>query len=153
MVDALGERGRPARISSVAACLGRPAGLGLCRALTGARGVRKLPRAARLMLALIAEARLRGLEITENPLVDPVDHGHAWGSAHYRTYPRTRIGKAIDVYGSPVALRSFFLWAVGHTGDGLDDAFYDPIGWSLDGGELWPVIVGGHRDHVHLSTR
>ena len=54
------------------------------------------------MLAALAEGENRGLELTENPAVDPVDHAHSGGSLHYQEL-RPGLGRAVDVYGTRVS--------------------------------------------------
>jgi len=34
---------------------------------------------------------------------------------------------------------------------GVNEFFYDPLGWKIDEGKLMQGIQGGHNDHVHLA--
>ncbi len=101
------------------------------------------------MLAALAEGEDRGLGLTENPAVDPVDHAHSGGSLHYQEL-RPGLGRAVDVYGTPGQLASYTRWALGCFGvPGLTELFYDPLGGWADGHDLGPI--GGHSDHVHIG--
>lgn len=105
------------------------------------------------MLLAIRVAQGLGCRVTQNWAVgDPPRASHRPGSKHYQRYPGTDVGRAIDVYcDAPVMVR-YFRWAEEHRqAIFLDDLFHDPIGYSYDAGEHWPVLVGGHTDHVHLS--
>jgi hypothetical protein len=59
-------------------------------------------------------------------------------------------GRAIDMVGSAQQMASFAVAAM--TRPGVKDVFYDPLGYSLDNGKFWGATIGGHTDHVHVST-
>jgi hypothetical protein len=101
------------------------------------------------MITALAEGQRRGLELTENPAVDPVDHAHTAGSLHYQLF-RPGLGRAVDVYGAPGKLASYARWALGCFGvKGLGELFYDPLGGWADGKSIGSI--GGHSDHVHIG--
>jgi hypothetical protein len=101
------------------------------------------------MLTALAEGEHRALELTENPAVDPVDHAHSAGSLHYALL-RPRLGRAVDVYGSPAQPDSYTRWALRCFGvKGVTELFYDPLGGWADGKSIGSI--GGHSDHVHIA--
>lgn len=114
----------------------------------------KLPK-LNLMMTAIQKAQAMGLSVRENSFVDPVDPVHTKGSDHYKTIG-TRKGRkvsgAIDVSGDPKKMRAFFEWAEQYAGRGLNDLFFDPVGYSYDRGNRWDKTIGGHGDHVHFSV-
>jgi hypothetical protein len=115
----------------------------------------KLPKVQR-MVSLIDYAQQLGLSVRENPYTDDVDPVHTKGSHHYQTigkYKGKKVGRAIDVSGDAAKLRAFFAYAEKFAGKGLDDLFYDPMGYSYDRGKRWGKTIGGHGSHVHLSIR
>lgn len=59
-------------------------------------------------------------------------------------------GHAIDMVGSPGAMAAFARAVMSRPG--IKDVFYDPLGYSLDNGKFWGATIGGHSDHVHVST-
>jgi hypothetical protein len=74
----------------------------------------------------------------------------------YRSSSRTKHGvypsKAIDVsngYNTP-QMRAFALAAMRRPG--IDEVFYDPLGFSMDQGRIVPFTIGGHTDHVHVGV-
>jgi uncharacterized membrane protein YgcG len=72
---------------------------------------------------------------------------HVTNSFHYR-------GLAIDVSGSPGAMRAFFFKALETYGAANTiELFYDPIGYYIKYGQRVPGAIGGHGDHVHLALR
>jgi hypothetical protein len=105
---------------------------------------------AERMLEALAEGTRRGLELTENPAVDPVDHfTHSAGSLHYQRFDEG-LGRAVDVYGSPAELTSYTRWALDCFGVArLGELFYDPLGGWADGKPIGSI--GGHGDHVHIG--
>lgn len=97
-----------------------------------------------------------GLSVRENPYYDKVDPVHTEGSDHYRTagsYRGREYGSALDVSGNPEKQRRFFKWLEANRGQGLDDMFHDPMGYSYDEGNRWGKTIGGHGKHVHASFR
>lgn len=109
-------------------------------------------KGAKAMLAVIAEARRRGLRASENPYVDKVDPVHVQGSDHYKTFPNTKIGHALDMSGNPKQMMAMFKWLEANRGRlGLKDEFYDPAGYSYDEGKRWNKTIGHHGTHVHAS--
>jgi hypothetical protein len=113
-----------------------------------------LPRVKK-MVSLIDYAQQLGLRVTENPYTDGAIGGHTKGSHHYQVIGSVngkKVGRAIDVSGDPARLRAFFQYAEQFAGKGLNDLFYDPIGYSYDQGKRWDETIGGHDDHVHLSV-
>jgi hypothetical protein len=72
---------------------------------------------------------------------------HVTNSFHYR-------GLAIDVSGSPGAMRAFFFKALETYGAANTiELFYDPIGYYIKYGQRVSGAIGGHGDHVHLALR
>lgn len=100
-------------------------------------------------------AQSMGLSVRENPYYDPVDpNAHVEGSDHGRTlgtYRGKQYGAALDVSGDPEKQRRFFKWLEARKGQGLDDMFNDPMGYSYDEGKRWDKTIGGHGNHVHAS--
>lgn len=109
-------------------------------------------KGAAAMRALIAEAKRRGLRVSENPLVDKVDPVHTSGSHHYQTYPGTNVGKAADISGNAAQMRALFKFLEANRSRfGVNDLFHDPMGYSYDAGKKWGKTIGGHGKHVHVS--
>ena len=102
------------------------------------------------MVRALEEGQRRGLELTENPYVDPVDHfTHNPNSLHYELL-KPDLGRAVDIYGSSSELRDYTTWALACFGVGrVTQLFYDPIGGWADGHDLGSI--GGHSDHVHIG--
>lgn len=131
----------PTKVAATAA----PSAAGTQTPYGGAKG-------AKAMIALIREAQRRGLRVSENPFVDKVDPVHTRGSQHYQMFPGSRAGKAVDIGGNPKQLQQMFRWVEANRGRlGLNDMFYDPVGYSYDRGKRWGKTIGGHGSHVHAS--
>jgi len=93
-------------------------------------------------------AKAMGLRASENyNLPGGVNPVHVKNSYHYRKFPGTNIGEAIDVSGSPQAMAAYFrkMLALG----GTSELFYDPLGGYKYGKSIGPI--GGHRTHVHVA--
>jgi hypothetical protein len=58
--------------------------------------------------------------------------------------------RAVDVAGTPVAMRAVHAAALRHARD-FREAFYDPAGRYVKNGRVVKGQIGGHRDHVHLA--
>jgi hypothetical protein len=56
-------------------------------------------------------------------------------------------GKAVDLVGDMPAI---FHTIAGF--DGVNELFFDPIGWFLDEGRRYDGAIGDHDDHVHAAT-
>lgn len=115
------------------------------------KAAKKLPKVKR-MVDLISYAQKLGLSVRENPFTDQVDPVHVKGSHHYSTigtFKGKKVGKAMDVSGSPEALRKFWAYATPYA----DDMFWDPMGFSIDRGKRWDKVLGDHSDHLHFSLR
>ena len=64
---------------------------------------------------------------------------HAPHSYHY-------LGRAVDVAGSPTAMRQFYR-EMSHTHP--TELFYDPMGGIKNGRQIG--AIGGHGNHVHVA--
>lgn len=66
-------------------------------------------------LAIMAEAKRRGMSVGENPWVGDVDPVHTEGSYHYRTFPGKVNGKVVgmgaDISGTPKQMADIYRWA------------------------------------------
>lgn len=114
-----------------------------------------LPPDARAMLALIAEAKRRGLQARENPYVGGVGSGHVEGSHHGQVfagkYNGRQLGRGLDVSGgTPAELESYFDWAAGRYGKTIPELILDSRGSIFDGHRSTRPY-GGHRSHVHAG--
>lgn len=116
---------------------GEQAGAAAC---TAARGVDAVPSAGaggghRSLAYAMERARALGLRITST-----TGGKHAPNSYHYK-------GRAIDVAGSPAAMRQFFneMALLSPT-----ELFYDPLGGIKHGRRIG--AIGGHRNHVHFAV-
>ena len=79
---------------------------------------------------------------------------HVSGSDHYRKFGNGH-AKAYD-YGdaknNPAKLRKLGQYLKkNYKTLGVDDFFYDPLGWYIDEGRVVKGRIGGHGDHAHLS--
>ncbi len=79
-------------------------------------------------------ARDMGLRVTST-----TGGRHARHSYHYR-------GRAVDVAGSPSAMRAFYR-EMSRTNP--TELFYDPMGGMKHGRNIG--AIGGHRTHVHVA--
>lgn len=68
---------------------------------------------------------------------------HVAGSLHYQ-------GKAVDMVGDMGAI--FRTLAAGNPVPGINELFYDPMGYFYDEGQRQSGAIGGHSDHVHAAT-
>ena len=82
----------------------------------------------------MGRARELGLRITAT-----TNGRHAPHSYHYR-------GRAVDVAGSPRAMREFYR-EMSHTHP--TELFYDPMGGIKNGRQIG--AIGGHGNHVHVA--
>lgn len=61
-------------------------------------------------------------------------------------------GHALDLAGSPDAMRRFALYMARHYGRQLEELIYSPLGWSIKNGRRTsPYAVADHYDHVHIA--
>lgn len=61
-------------------------------------------------------------------------------------------GNAIDMSGSPDAMRRFALYMAQHYGSQLEELIYSPLGWSIKNGQRTaPYAVAEHYNHVHVA--
>jgi hypothetical protein len=61
-------------------------------------------------------------------------------------------GNAIDMSGSPAAMRRFALYMAQHYGNQLEELIYSPLGWSIKNGQRTaPYAVAEHYNHVHVA--
>lgn len=60
------------------------------------------------------------------------------------------VHRAIDVAGTPVAMRALHASALRNPRD-FREAFYDPAGRYVKNGRVVQGKIGGHTDHVHLA--
>lgn len=113
-----------------------------------ARGGRRGRRGVANSNSILAAGRLgtsMGLNVAEGPGYGGIPSGgHAPGSLHYQ-------GLAYDVSGSAALMRRYFHAALRSFGSSINELFYDPIGWYIDGGSRVPGAIGGHSDHVHIG--
>jgi hypothetical protein len=109
-------------------------------------------KGAALMATMIAEAKRRGLRVSENAAIDHVDPVHTKGSDHYRLLADKKHSAGLDVGGSAKQLTDYFNWASRFAGRGLKDLFFDPMRYSFDEGKRWNKTIGGHGTHVHASV-
>jgi hypothetical protein len=69
-------------------------------------------RNPQVVLRGIALAQQLGLNIRENPYIDPVDPVHTKGSHHYQTFPGKyngrSLGQALDISGNPKNLKALY---------------------------------------------
>ena len=77
----------------------------------------------------------RGMDYTVTSAYRPGDPGF-----HGR-------GKAVDLVGD---MANIFRTIASFSG--INELFYDPIGWYLDEGNRHSGAIGGHDDHVHAAT-
>jgi hypothetical protein len=103
------------------------------------------PGATGGMSAALALARRLGLSASEGPGTPSgvPSSGHASGSLHYS-------GLAYDVSGSAAAMRRYFMKALRQL-TGINELFYDPMGYYIDEGSRHAGQMGGHSDHVHIG--
>ncbi len=59
-------------------------------------------------------------------------------------------GKAVDLVGDMGAI--FSTLAAGNPVPGINELFYDPMGYFYDEGSRASGAIGGHDDHVHAAT-
>ncbi|MCA1571937.1 MAG: phage tail tape measure protein [Chloroflexi bacterium] len=59
-------------------------------------------------------------------------------------------GKAVDMVGNMSAI--FDTLAAGNPVPGINELFYDPMGYFYDEGRRASGAIGGHDDHVHAAT-
>jgi TP901 family phage tail tape measure protein len=59
-------------------------------------------------------------------------------------------GKAVDMVGDMAAI--FNTLAAGNPVPGINELFYDPMGYFYDEGARASGAIGGHDDHVHAAT-
>jgi hypothetical protein len=93
-------------------------------------------------------AKQMGLHESENyNLPGGVNPVHVKDSYHYRKFPGTNIGEAIDVSGTPQQMMAYAkrMLALG----GTAELFYDPFGGYKYGKSIGPI--GGHQTHVHVA--
>jgi TP901 family phage tail tape measure protein len=60
------------------------------------------------------------------------------------------VGKAVDMVGDMAA--NFNTLASGNPVPGINELFYDPMGFYFDEGNRVSGAIGGHDDHVHAAT-
>lgn len=90
-------------------------------------------------------AERMGLHVGEGPGYGGVpSSGHASGSLHYS-------GLAYDISGDPSAMRAYFLAALRAFSGSINELFYDPMGYYIDGGNRVQGAIGDHSDHVHIG--
>jgi hypothetical protein len=84
----------------------------------------------------IGLGRAMGLALTSGLRPGDMDSKHGYG-------------KAIDMAGSAGAMRRFAQAAMRRPG--IDEVFYDPLGYFMDRGRIVRGSIGGHSDHVHVG--
>lgn len=78
---------------------------------------------------------------------------HTEGSFHYQKTPYgVRAYDYGDAKNNPVNLKKLgALLRNNYKQLGVNEFFYDPLGWYIDNGRLVKGSIGGHGDHVHLA--
>jgi len=112
------------------------------------RGGRTRTSAGGSANSILAAGRLgsqMGLNVAEGPGYGGIPSGgHAPNSLHYQ-------GLAYDLSGPPALMRRYFHAALRSFRSSINELFYDPIGYYIDGGARVPGAIGGHSDHVHIG--
>lgn len=81
---------------------------------------------------------------------------HTTGSFHYRPAPWGGVQGYDygDAKNDPRVLRALGQWLRQNNNYqrvGINEFFYDPLGWYIDNGRLVKGSIGGHGDHAHIS--
>jgi len=108
---------------------------------------------AALLTTIAKHAQGMGLHVGENPAYGGVHPVHVPGSYHYKKFPGTNVGRAIDVSGTSQQMETFAHWVLDTFGNVVTELFWRGPGWvNIKNGQHEPFdFVSGHTDHVHIA--
>lgn len=110
---------------------------------------------AALLTTIAKHAQSMGGHVGENPAYGGVRPVHVPTSLHYKKFPGTNVGRAIDVtFPTPNQMADFANWVAETFGTVVTELFWRGPRWVniKDGKRQGFNFVTGHQDHVHVGV-